>query len=156
MTTDNPIFDEFELSGLAAILPPEVTRLIRDQQQIINNLVDRVASLESRLEGVEVQLEDLQTTTGRERAYDRQRISKLETHKPKTGPKSREQINELMNYLNDCPNRVMPLEGARLHLGVSKTRLSNLLASPEAENCFLLIKNPNDRRKRLIKLRPQI
>jgi len=155
MSTGTPIFDEFELSGLAAILPPEVTRLIRDQQQIINNLVDRVASLESRLEGVEVQLEKHQTNTGRERAYDRQRISKLE--KPnKAGPKSKEQIETVKQLLRDSPGHMTAFEVVRLYLRVGKARFSRLLATDEAQDEFLILQSPYDKRKRMLKLRQKL
>jgi len=149
MSTDTLVVPEYE-----AIEPSSTfERLVMAR---LEALEAENRELKDIVEEQQKEIDALREEIGRERAFDRKRISKLETRKQQTGPKSREQISELMNYLQDCPNHITPLEGARHHLGVSKNRLSNLLASPDAENQFLLIKNPNDHRKRLIKLRPQI
>ena len=114
-------------------------------------------ALEARLDNTEGQLEDLQIITGRERAFDRRRISKLEVKGAKNlGPTGKNQIEEIAAYLKDSPGYVAPFEAVKKHLGIKMGRFGDILTTPEAKDRFLVIQNPNDRRKRLLKLKPKI
>lgn len=113
--------------------------------------------LQSKIEELETRLEEHQSTTGRERAYDRQRIAKLETgNSKKLGSTGKSQIEEMVRYLKDFPGHMAPFEVVRQHIGVGKGRFGDLMATPEADDNFLVIRNPNDRRKRLLKLKPNL
>ena len=109
------------------------------------------------VEAQQEEIDHFREELGRERAFDRQRISKLEARKaPNLGSTGKNQVEEIVHYLKDFPGYVAPFEAVRQHLGVKRGRFGDILATPEAEDFFLIIRNPNDRRKRLLKLKPKI
>jgi len=119
--------------------------------------VRKMDRLQSKIEELETCLEEHQIITGRERAYDRRRISKLEVKGAKNlGPTGKNQVEEIAAYLKDSPGYVAPFEAVKKHLGIKRGRFGDILTTPEAKDRFLVIQNPNDRRKRLLKLKPKI
>lgn len=109
----------------------------------------RLEALEAENRELRTLVEDLQNTTGRERAYDRQRISKLETgHLP--GKKTFDQIDKIKTYILTCPNYTAPFEAIQHHLNVKGPRFSKIIS---ASDDFEILKNPHDKRKKLLRLK---
>ena len=129
---------------------------MKTEASIITNVELRliIAQQSEEIRALKDELCGLREAVARERAYDRQRLTKLET--PKAGPKSKEQIDAVKRYLRDCPKCTAPFEAIRNHLRVGKARFSRLLSTDEAKAEFLILRGPNDKRKRMVKLRTKI
>ena len=102
-----------------------------------------VQDLQARNEALKRELEDLQETTARERAYDRQRIAKLERVDPQPLQRDR---GEILRALIAANGGKMLAKEARRKMHLSESRFSELLTTLKDQieiKPFHLRKNQN-------------
>jgi hypothetical protein len=124
-----------------------------DSQKWHDNLLQIVLDLRANM-ALKGELEALEEITARERAYDRQRIAKLE-NPPEATETERERLARIEKYLRESPGHMISLAELRGKLGIGKQRLSMLLKKLDGDGYYLK-KSTTDKRVRYLCLRPAL
>jgi len=156
-------------SGLSAgqVQPEEQIFVLTSAQleQIISQAVARaqapllqeIHALQGRNEALKRELEILQETTARERAYDRQRIARLEA--PRITAKVRERAEKIAKYLKERPDHKATLETLKGYLGIKNYLLDDAIHALQADypNAFFVVERAKtgDKRKKIIRMLPK-
>jgi hypothetical protein len=105
------------------------------------------------MEPLEARLEALEEATARERAYDRQRIKKLEA--PKTTAKTQERAEKIKRYLENRPDHRTTLETVKGYLGIKNYLLDDAIRALQADypDSFVVERaKTGDKRKKIIRM----
>jgi hypothetical protein len=118
----------------------------------LDNLLQVVQALRVENTALKHELETFQEITARERAYDRQRLAKLETPSKAPGDTELSRAEKIAKYLKDRPDRRATFETLKGHLGVDSVRLNEALKALMTLNPgrFGIARLPGDRRKKTI------
>jgi hypothetical protein len=104
------------------------------------------------LQDLRSRLEDLEESTARERAFDRQRISRLEkTHKD--SPKAQDYIDKLYKIMRHDRLPSLSFANAAKFLGISKGRVKQLKPQILNDGRFDIFHAPGQKKKLIITLR---
>jgi hypothetical protein len=103
------------------------------------------------------ELEAFQEITARERAYDRQRLVKLENPSKAPGDTELSRAEKIAKYLKDRPDRRATFETLKGYLGVDNVRLNEALKVLMTFNPgrFGIARLPGDKRKKAIIMLPK-
>jgi hypothetical protein len=122
-----------------------------------DNLPEVVLDLRTENMALKSELEAFLEITARERAYDRQRLTKLEN--PKKAPRNKElsRAEKIAKYMKDRPDHKATFETLKGHLGVDNVRLNEALKVlmtlyPGSYGIACL---QGDKRKRLLVMLPK-
>jgi hypothetical protein len=112
---------------------------------------------EEALQDLRERLEDLEEATARERAFDRQRISRLEHPEKEPGKTELTRAAKIEKYLAARPDRRATFETLKGHLGIGNDLLNKTIkalmeASPGR---YGITRAPGDKRKRTLIMLPK-
>jgi len=138
---------------------------VASPQYLLGQVLDRLAALEEREKAREEELIALREETARqkeeivalreevalERAYDRQRISKLEAPAPVLSQKTGEaHLNRLFSEMKRLRMRQTTTRDAARLMGISKDQAKKLKPYLAADFRFTLLKDPHHKQRYLI------
>jgi hypothetical protein len=109
------------------------------------------------IQALKTRLESLEEMTARERAFDRQRISRLEHPEKEPGKKELTRAAKIEKYLAARPDHRATFETLKGHLGVTNDLLGDAIktlmeASPGR---YTVLKAQQDKRKRILVMLPK-
>lgn len=117
---------EIEVEGINSFVLPSDPQL----QALLAAMRQRIQDLENKVESLVFELEETQTHTAIERAYDRKRIAKLET--PELMPAQKDQREVLRALLLSNDGKMLQSQAIKT-MRVSKSRMSELLVLAKDE-----------------------
>jgi hypothetical protein len=127
------------------------------ESHIAHDLILKVIQhLQEENNGLKRELEALQDHVAQERAFDRQRITKLET--PKTTAKAKTRAEKIKRYLETRPDHKASFENLKGHLGVKNDLLGDAIQALQAAypDTFAVVKpRTGDKRKRILTTIPR-
>jgi hypothetical protein len=136
--------------------PPQGERSLPGDQGSQISLSQVVQGLQAENQALKSELEALQESTARERAYDRQRIAKLEA--PKITAKTKERAEKIKRYLESRPDHRTTLETLKGYLGIKNYLLDDAIHALQANypNAFVVERaKAGDKRKKIIRMLPR-
>ena len=150
----NVSFLGYELSGDQTPLEEYISQLVADE--VARQMVEKDAEidlLQSKIEELETRLEEHQNTTGRERAFDRQRISKLENcNITVTSATGAAHIDKLHKLMLQSGTRQISITNAAKLLSISRMHAHRLKTSMLADSRFVIVKDPHHKQRHLIRI----
>jgi hypothetical protein len=120
-------------------------------------LIQVVQDLREDNVALKCELESFQEITARERAYDRQRLAKIENQSKAPGDTELSRAEKIAKYLKDRPDRRATFETLKGHLGVDSVRLNEALKALMTLNPgrFGIARLPGDKRRKALIMLPK-
>ena len=132
-------------------------RTPQNERNGLDKLPRVVQDLRAENMALKCELEAFQEITARERAYDRQRLTKLEN--PKKAPRILElsRAEKVAKYMKDRPDHKATFETLKGHLGVDNVRLNEALKvlMTHYPGKYGIARLPGDKRKRALVVLPK-
>jgi hypothetical protein len=132
-------------------------RIPQNERNGLDKLPRVVQDLRAENMALKCELEAFLEITARERAYDRQRLARLEN--PKTAPGNMElsRAEKIGKYMKDRPDHKATFETLKGHLGVDNVRLNEALKVLMTlyPGKYGIARLPGDKRKRALVMLPK-
>ncbi len=109
-----------------------------------------LAAQAEQIEALRDELATLREETARERAYDRQRISRLE--KTRAKPTDSTHVEDLRQTMISLNIRQVSVKYAARLLELSKSRMDQLKPAIAADSRFQIVRDPRHKQRHLIRL----
>jgi hypothetical protein len=122
-----------------------------------DNLLQVLRDLREDNVALKCELESFREITARERAYDRQRLAKIENPSKAPGNTELFRAEKIAKYLKDRPDRRATFETLKGHLGVDNVRLNEALKVLMTLNPgrFGIARLPGDKRRKALIMLPK-
>lgn len=135
----------------------EGERIIQNQQNSLDNLPQVVQDLRAENMALKCELEAFLEITARERAYDRQRLAKLEKTKKAPGNIELSRAEKIGKYMKDRLDHKATFETLKGHLGVDNVRLNEALKVLMTlyPGMYGIARLPGDKRKKALVMFPK-
>jgi len=149
-----PSFEQTQLQALISqIVVEEVSRQIAEKDAEIDRLKVELKCERRERKALETKLEDLQATTAQERAYDRQRIARLEKRpQPVSSTTANAHINRLHEQMIRFGSKQVTVNEAARLIGISKPHMKKIKQHLVVDSRFAIVKDPHHKQRHLIRL----
>jgi hypothetical protein len=129
----------------------------QNEREGVDKLSQVVQTIQVENAALKCELEAFQEITARERAYDRQRLAKLENTKRAPRNKELSRAEKIAKYMKDRPDHKATFETLKGHLGVDNVRLNEALRVLMTlhPGRYGKARLPGDKRKRVLVMLPE-
>jgi hypothetical protein len=132
-------------------------RTPQNERKGLDKLPQVVQDLQAENMALKCELEAFQEITARERAYDRQRLARLENPKKAPGNIELSRAEKIAKYMKDRPDHKATFETLKGHLGVDNVRLNENLKILMTlyPGKYGIARLPGDKRRRALVMLPK-
>lgn len=136
--------DKVDLEGYQFFASPSDRALMAE-------ILARVATLEEENRQLRAEVESLRDENAHERAFDRQRLARLEAPAPALSQKTAEDhVNALFSEMRRLKMRYVTIKDAARLLEISKPHMHKLKPYLAEDSRFAIIKDPHHGQRQLI------
>lgn len=145
--------DKSSQSKVHEVTDSDLSLPVASPQYLLSQVLDRLARLEEENRALKEEVATLREENALERAYDRQRLARLETPAPALREETAEDhINRLFLAMRSQGVRQTTTKGAARLLGVSKPLIDKIKPYLATDPRFVILRDPSHKQRHLIRL----